>query len=112
MSNIQKHLWRMGIGNRLKGYKMIVFAVELAVEDEARLLCAREHLYKPIARDLGCDTHCVERNIRTAINHAWRNNPDYLSRLVGFQLTQPPTVVQFLDMLVTVCLRERDSTTA
>ncbi len=112
MTSIQKHLWRMGISNRLKGYKMIVFAVELAVEDEDRLLCAQQHLYKPIARELGCNTHCVERNIRTAINHAWRNNPDYLCRLAGFRLTQPPAVVQFLDILVTVCLREQGSSSA
>ena len=112
MSNIQRLLWHMGIGNRLKGYKMIILAVELGVEDEDRLLCVREHLYKPIARKLGCDMHCVERNIRTAINHAWRNNPDYLSSLAGFQLTQPPTVTHFLDMLVTVCLREQGPTSA
>ncbi len=80
---------------RLKGYKMIVFAVELAVEDEDRLLCAQQHLYKPIARELDCNTHCVERNIRTAINHAWRNNPDYLSRLARFRLTQPLPLFNF-----------------
>ena len=70
MSNIQKHLWRMGIGNRLKGYKMIVFAVELGVEDEDRLQCAQEHLFKPVAKRLSCDYRRVERNIRTAIDCA------------------------------------------
>lgn len=112
MSNIQKHLWRMGIGNRLKGYKMIVFAVELGVEDEDRLQCAQEHLFKPVTKRLSCDYRCVERNIRTAIDCAWRSNPDYLSRLARFRLTQPPTVVQFLDILVTVSLREQGSASA
>lgn len=112
MANIQKHLWRMGIGNRLIGYKMVILAVELGVENEDRLQCAQEFLFKPVAQRLACDYRCVERNIRTVIDCAWRSNPDYLSRLARFQLTQPPTVVQFLDILVTVSLREQDSTSA
>ena len=46
MTNIQKHLWRMGIGNRLKGYKMVILAVELGVENEDRLQCAQEFLFR------------------------------------------------------------------
>lgn len=112
MTNVQKHLWKLGVGNRLKGYKMTILAVEFGIEDEDRLQCIQERLYKPVAKQVGCDYHCVERNIRTVIDYAWRNNPTYLSRLAGYQLTQPPTVTHFLDMLVTICLRERDPTTA
>ena len=112
MTSIQKHLWHMGIGNRLKGYKMIILAVQLGVENEDRLQCAQEHLYKPIAQQTGCDVHSVERNIRTVIDSAWHNNPDYLSRLAGFTLSRPPTVTRFLDILVTTCLREQGPTSA
>lgn len=112
MSNIQKHLWHMGIGNRLKGYKMIILAVALCVEDEDRLQCAQKCIYEPVAKRLSCDHRCVERDIRTAIDRSWRTNPDYLSRLAMFKLTQSPTVLQFLDILVTVSLYEKGSTSA
>lgn len=112
MTGIQKHLWRMGLGNRLKGYKMTILAVEMCMEDEDRLLCAQEHLFKPIAMQLGCNYRSVERDIRTVIGFAWRNNPDYLSRLAGFPLSQPPTVIHFLDILITVSLREQETTSA
>lgn len=89
MTTIQEDLWRLGIGKRLKGYKMTVTAVELAMENEDRLQCAQEYLYKPIARQLDCDFRSVERDLRTVIAHAWHNNPDYLSHLAGFPLPQP-----------------------
>ena len=112
MTNIQEHLWHLGIGRRLKGYRMTVLAVNLAIEDEERLLCAQEFLYKPIAAKPGCDFRNVERNIRTAIEHAWHTNSGYLTQLAGYQLPCPPTVTQFLDILVSFSLRERDNFTA
>ena len=106
MTRIQEHLRRLGVGIHLKGYKATVEAVSLSLEDEDRLQCAQEALFKPIAANLGCDFRCVERNIRTAIDHAWRRNPAYLSHLAGFPLDAPPTVIEFLDILVAFALRE------
>ena len=56
---------------------------------------------------LRCSPIRVERNIRTVIDHAWRNNPEFLSELAGFELTQQPNVTQFLDILVTFMLHEQ-----
>lgn len=81
MTNIQEHLWHLSVGRRLKGYKMTVLAVNLAIEDEERLLCAQEFLYKPIAEKLNCDFRTVERDIRTVIEHAWLFNPSHLAHL-------------------------------
>lgn len=112
MTSIQEHLWHLGVGHRLKGYKMTTLAVSLALEDETRLQCAQNEIYKPIAEQMGCDYRSVERDIRTVIDHAWRTNPEYLSRLAGFPLTCPPTVIQFLDILVAYSLRELDRSPA
>ena len=106
MTRIQEHLRQLGVGIHLKGYKATVQAVSLSLEDEDRLQCAQEALFKPIAANLGCDFRCVERNIRTAIDRAWRCNPAYLSHLAGFHLDAPPTVIEFLDILVAFALRE------
>lgn len=60
-----------------------------------------------VLRSFGFYTYFgIERDIRTVIEHAWRNNPEYLSRLAGFPLAQPPSALQFLDILVTFSLRE------
>lgn len=112
MTRIQEHLWRLGVGIHLKGYKMTIEAVSLALEDEDRLQCAQDFLFKPIAVRFGCDYRCVERNIRTVIDNAWRCNSAYLSHLAGFQLDAPPTVIEFLDYLVVFSLRESAETSA
>ena len=112
MTTIQEHLRRLDIGNRYKGYRMIIIAVKLGMEDENSLQCAQELLYKPIAQQLGCSFRSVERDIRTVIAHAWSYNPAYLSHLAGFSLPYPPTVCQFLDILVSFSLREQESTSA
>ena len=69
-------------------------------------------LYPDVAEKLNCTPGCVERNIRTVIDLAWRNNPDYLSELAGYKLTQSPNVKQFLDILVTYLLREQEHSSA
>lgn len=106
MTRIQEHLRRLGVGIHLKGYRATVEAVSLAIEDEDRLQCAQEALFKPIAVKLRCDFRCVERNIRTVIDRAWRCNPTYLFHLAGYHLDAPPTVIEFLDILVAFALRE------
>lgn len=105
MTNVEEHLWHLGIGPRYKGYRAITLAVELSVENIERLQYAQEYLFKPIAERLGWKSHNVECNIRTAIACAWHNNPNYLSFLAGVPLDQPPTVICFLDILVTFALR-------
>ena len=105
MTNVAEHLWHLGIGRRYKGYRAITLAVELCIENKERLQCAQKYLFKPIAERLGCKSHNVECNIRTAIARAWHNNPNYLSFLAGVPLDQPPTVIRFLDILVTFVLR-------
>ncbi len=112
MTTTQEHLWRLGIEKRFKGYRMIIIAVKLGMEDENRLQCAQEFLYKPIARQLDCSFRSVERDIRTVIAYAWSYNPAYLSHLAGFPLPYSPTVCQFLDILVSFSLREKESTSA
>lgn len=102
----------LGVGRRFIGHAIISVAVPLAVEDETRLYCVSRQLYPEVAAKLDCTVGCVERNIRTVIDLAWRNNPDYLSELAGYKLSQPPNVKQFLDILVTYLLREQEHVSA
>lgn len=109
MTSIHEILRRLGIGTRFVGHAILSIAVPLAVEDETRLYCVSKRLYPMIALTLQCPVSCIERNIRTVIEHAWRVNPEYLIELAGYELTQPPSVKQFLDILVTFLLHEQDN---
>lgn len=109
MTSIHEILRRLGIGTRFMGHAIIATAVPLAVADETRLYCVSKRLYPEVAATLQCPLSCIERNIRTVIEHAWRINPEYLIELAGYELTQPPNVKQFLDILVTYLLHEQEN---
>lgn len=66
----------MGIKNNLKGYYYLITAISLAVQDPSLLNKVTYALYSAVAKVHGVDQHCVERNIRSAINSAYQNDPD------------------------------------
>lgn len=104
MTTIQDVLRLLGIGKRFVGYAIVAKAVPLAVEDETRLYCVSRCLYPLVAEQVPCSLSTMERNIRTVIEEAWKNNRQCLIRLAGYEMSQPPSVKQFLDILVTYIL--------
>lgn len=107
MTSIQDVLRVLGIGKRFIGYAIIAQAVPLAVEDETRLYCVSKRLYPLVAEQVPCSMSTMERNIRTVIEEAWKNNRPFLNHLAGYELSQPPSAKQFLDILVTYILHVR-----
>lgn len=103
----QEILRTLGIGQRFKGHALIVAALNRISTDECSLYSASSNLFKPIAAAIPCDVRTIERNIRTAVDHAWRTNPEYLIFLAGYPMSQSPTVLEFLDILNTYMLREQ-----
>lgn len=55
------------------------------------------------AREMNTTGAAVERNIRTVILRAWRQNPELLRQCARFPLNKRPTCGEFLDMLA-ACL--------
>ena len=41
----------------------------------------------------------MDRNIRTAVQIAWRTNPELLREMAGYPLDGPPTASEFLEIL-------------
>lgn len=103
----QEILRSLGIGQRFKGYALIVAAMNRIAGNEYCLYSASSNLFKPIAASIPCDVRTIERNIRTAVDHAWRTNPEYMIALAGYPMSQSPTVLEFLDILNTYMLREQ-----
>lgn len=87
------------------GYKQSRLAIELAVEDEDRLMDITKQIYWIVAETCSCDRACIERNIRTVIHVAWKENPSRLSVLAGYQLNAPPSASEFISMLSTYIQR-------
>lgn len=60
-------LGEMGMHSTLKGYVFLAWAAALAYENEARLYCIGQRLYRPIAERFGTTPQNVERLIRHAV---------------------------------------------
>ena len=63
------------ISKAYDGYPLLVTAVELAMEDEDRLLRVTKLLYPEIARRHGTSTVCVQKNLRKVIAVCWEQKP-------------------------------------
>ena len=96
---IQKTLRALGITSNYDGYRLILAAEQLAVEDEDRLRLITKEIYRPVSILCCCPLANVERNIHTVIFRVWKVNRPLLSQLAGFPLEAPPAVSHFIEML-------------
>ena len=108
MTTIYELLRSLGAGRRYAGTAIVISAVKYAMEDETRLYSVSQRLYPLVAKELSCKESSMERNIRTVIKHVWQAAPKRLNEIAGYELTQPPTVKEFLDILVTYLLHEQE----
>lgn len=79
----------MGIRTNLKGYYFLITAISLAVQDPSLLNKVTYTLYPAVAKVHDVDRHCVERNIRSAINSAYQNDPDRICCVFHNRLSKP-----------------------
>ena len=75
----QKILRALGITRNYDGYRLILAAVQLAVEDEDCLRLVTKEIYRPVFILCYCPLANVERNIRTVVFRAWKVNRPLLS---------------------------------
>lgn len=104
-TTLQNTLRELGIPRTYCGYKLTIAAVELGLQDEDRLLSVTKEIYWAVADQCGCDRSHVERNIRTIIMRAWSVNRPLLLDIAGYPLEAPPSVSEFIDMLVSYLQR-------
>ena len=95
-----KHtLENLGITRKYRGYYFLSDAVEIVNLKEAALLNVGKYIYSPISIKYNCNSRTIERNIRTVILKAWKNNKYQMENIMGVKLTSPPTVTEFIDGL-------------
>ena len=93
-------LYRLGLSAKYVGFHCIVSAVEIAMETPQSLTMVTKWLYPQIARQMGTNWKAVERNIRSAINIIWRNNPEELQKISNSCMEKRPSAAQFISILV------------
>lgn len=96
---IKNLLHLLGITSKYSAYRPLIIAIDLAVENDERLESIVKEIYMTIAEEFSCNWRNIERNMRTAIKHAWITNPDLLIRMSGRNLDQAPTNADFLAII-------------
>ena len=96
-------LRRMGVTPNYTGFHQAARAACEAARRPELMLSLSKWLYPLVAREMNTTGAAVERNIRTVILRAWRQNPELLRQCARFPLNKRPTCGEFLDMLA-ACL--------
>ncbi|MDO4566101.1 MAG: sporulation initiation factor Spo0A C-terminal domain-containing protein [Oscillospiraceae bacterium] len=98
----------LGIPRTYNGFDQLAMAVELAVEDENRLLHVTREVYQVVARRYGISVQSVLKNIRTVINVCWRGGGrDRLVELTRYCEQSAPATDEFIDLLTDYIKRNR-----
>ncbi len=92
-------LTSLGITSNYNGYYYISQALLLTSSGMENLLLVTKRLYPHIAKLHNTSSKNVERNIRHAVDVAWKTNPELLCRLAGRTLACRPTSGEFLAIL-------------
>ena len=97
---IQDTLRKLGVGKNYISQKRTVVAIQLALEDEDRLLRVKKGIYIPAAEMCDCTWSAVERNIRMVVEKAWKVNREGLVKMAGYTMSEPPTASEFIVIMV------------
>ena len=99
-TEVRKVLREIGVPEHLKGYRCMITAVVMVVEDPDIIECITKGLYPAVAKKLGTTPSRVERAIRHAIEVAWMNGDiimlySYFGNSISIEKGKP-TNTQFL----------------
>ena len=96
---IQQLLHSLGVTEQYTGFAHTVYATQLTICDPGRLKLITKLLYPDVAKKYNTSWRSVERNIRTVVSVAWKNDPQLLSELAGCSLRDRPNNGWFLAIL-------------
>ena len=97
---IQDMLYSIGLTANYVGYRQMMVALEIAVQEPESLCLVTKRLYPETARRCGTNWKAVERNIRTALRCAWTNSRYTLEQMAGRPFDTMPKPAQFLAILL------------
>lgn len=99
MNAVSDLLLKLGIHKTCKGFRYLVFILQLCLEDEDYLLHITS-LYEATGKKFNTAADNIESCIRTAIANCWkRGNRRYLIQITRYNLERQPSAGEFLDIL-------------
>ena len=107
MTCISEILSDLGIGRKYLGRKYLEHGIETTLQDEDSFFYVTKNLYPALADHFGTDWSCVERDMRTAIQAAWKKNRPRLEELADCTLARAPKTMDFIDFIVTYLKQEQ-----
>ncbi|MCI7274998.1 MAG: sporulation initiation factor Spo0A C-terminal domain-containing protein [Lachnospiraceae bacterium] len=98
---LESFLRSLGASQRYAGYDDILVCLELALQDENRLLHLQRQLYRPTAVFQHTNISSVKRNMDTLVWSCWRKrDPRVWDTISGCHLKSCPTLGEFLELSV------------
>ena len=92
-------LSRCKFSKRYRGYQILMECIQLALNSEETLLYITG-IYMAVAPKYHIAWNCVERNIRTALDHAWTSGgKEQLDLISGGVMYEKPTVGELIEIL-------------
>ncbi len=100
MNNIHFIPRQLGLHGTQKGYHYLIDSIQMALEDEIKLIMFTKTIFVEVARKYDTEPANVERNIRTLVEQCW-NSPyrEELLKFAPYRLEKKPTVGEFIDIL-------------
>ncbi len=91
---------QLGLHGTQKGYRYLIDSIQMALEDEKKLILFTKTIFSEVAQKYDTDPANVERNIRTLVHQCW-NSPykEELLKIAPYRLEKKPTVGEFIDIL-------------
>lgn len=97
MIDIEELIRTFHISARYKGYHLIIEAIQIIVDSNVDYFQISKDVYPRLMIKYDTSMSCIERNIRTVVEHCWRNNKELLNQIFGYELIKSPTNTEFID---------------
>lgn len=103
---VEDILETLGINRTYLGYWIIKDIVSVSVEDE-EVLQDLLSFYEALGMKYNRTANAIEKNIRTAVNRAWRVNKEKVKKMARYELNSVPCNGEFIDILTSYLLRQQ-----
>lgn len=101
MEDTKRLLKDAKISKSYKGYRYLLYAIQLVEEKEERLCNIREEVYQKIADIYQVNYQNVEKDIRTVRDHFWNNNgKQFLESITGSTIDDKPYPKELIEYFV------------
>ena len=87
------------ITSNYKGYRLVIDAVKMYVENNGECLKITKDIYPSLATKYNMSACSVERDIRTIVETCWRNDRRAVEQLLGYKINKCPSNSVFIDAI-------------